>query len=1308
MVGNESFKAWFKQRRKSLDLTQEELAHLAGCSIYTVQRIEEGVLRPSRQLGELLAASLEIPPAERPTFVRWARTGTAPPDLTGGSAPSPAALSGKGAGEFGLPGASDGAINPYKGLRAFQEADAPDFFGRETLTQQLRARLAEDGALSRFLAVVGPSGSGKSSLVRAGLVPALRHERLPGGIPPLVTELIPGARPLEELEAALLRVATNPPARLLEQLRADERGLARAVQRVLPGDNHSELLLVIDQFEELFTLVSDAAARQDFIDSLFSALTDPRSRLRVVITLRADFYDRPLLYLPASELLGRRTEVVGPLTVEEMYRAITGPAERAGLEFESSLVATIIQDMGEQPGTLPLLQYTLSELCERRAGRLLTLAAYRASGGLFGSLAQRAESLYAALPAQEQAAAQQLFLRLVTLGEGGEDTRRRVSMSELVAAVGAGGGAREAALHRVLDVFGRYRMLTFDRNPITREPTVEVAHEALLGAWERLRAWLEASREALLVQRRLMALAAEWQAAGQEDSFLATGARLVQFANLAAEAGDSQALTLTGEEQAYIAASLEEQQHQQQAAAERQAREVTLQKRAAHRLRVLAAALALFLLVASALALLAVGQQREAQTNLTRSEALRLAAEANSLLQSSGPAELIALLSLRSIRTQHSPQGDTVLEAAARLDYPVRHLIGYTDTVAVLAFSPDGHHLLSSDNRTIRQWDVASGNELNHVPAGVSSLAYAPDGMHFVTDYENNTVAIWDSATLTRTAVFSGHTAGVLRVLYSPDGRYVLSTSKDKTARIWDIASGRQVQIFRATTDVSTSAGKAETNFSTALAWSPDGKYALTGGNDGIVRLWDVQSGRLVRRFDTSLKGDDFGVLAYSSDGQTIATPGPQFTIVLWDATTGARLRELVGHTNTPNGAAFSPDGQTLFTSSQDNTARLWDVATGQTHQVLRRSMSGAVLAPDGRHAAVGGADGTVLLWDLAARADPPILGGATGRVWSVSFSTDDRTVLTSNDDAGTAQLWDATTGQPLPPVFLGPNNSTVNYAAFSPDGKDVLLADGRPDKAAHLFDRATGKELRAFPNTNGVLLQALFSPDGQDVLTAGFDSQYRARLWDSATARAVLTFTGHTSWLLSAAYAPDGRTVLTGSADGTARLWDTRTGQEIRRFTTDTGVVAVAYAPDGTRVLTGGDAGARLWDLQTGAAVGSFAQHNGNVNAAAFAPDGQSVLTGNDDGRAYLWDISGAPNAPNWGREVRRFPGHTAPVLAIAFSHDGRSVLTSSGDGTARIWRTAYQDTVRDLCARLTRDLTPEERTQYGITDPGPTCAPP
>ena len=1315
MADEGSFKTWFKQRRKALDLTQEELAHLAGCSIYTVQRIEEGVLRPSRQLGELLAAGLEIAPAARPAFVRWARTGERSTELVvAGAAPTaqPApAYAPSGNGFTAPPLASPLAgpeveVNPYKGLRAFHEVDAPDFFGRETLTQQLLGRLAEDAALSRFLAVVGPSGSGKSSVVRAGLMPALRRQLLPGGRQPVVVDLIPGARPLEELEAALLRVAVNPPPSLLEQLRADQRGLARAVKRVLPGDDQTEMLLVIDQFEELFTLVRDEATRQDFIESLFSAITEPRGRLWVVITLRADFYDRPLLYLPSSELLGRRTEVVGPLTADEMYRAITGPAERAGLEFESSLVATILQAMGEQPGALPLLQYTLTELYERRTGRLLTLAAYRASGGIFGSLAKRAESLYAALTPAEQLEARQLFLRLMTLGEGVEDTRRRVRIAELVSAA-----RNEEALHRVLDVFRQYRMLTLDRDPVTREPLVEVAHEALLRSWGRLHSWLTESRDQLLVQRRLMFSAAEWQAAGQERSFLANGARLARFAELAAEADASRALALTGEEQAYVAASLADQQRQQAAEQERQLRELALQKRAANRLRYLTATLALFLLVASTLALLAFAQQRAAQTNLTHSEALRLASEANGLLQSGGPAELVGLLSLLSIRTQHTPQGDAVLEAAARLDYPVRRFAGYTDTVAVLTFSPDGKRLLSSDNTsTIRQWDVPGGKELNRFPGRVSSLAYAPDGAHFATDYANNTVVIWDSATMTQTAVFSGHTGRVLRALYSPDGKYLLSTSADKTARIWDAGTGHQVRIFRAETDLSPVPDRATTAFSTALAWSPDGKYVVTGGNDGFVRLWDAQTGRLVRRFDTSLKGADFGVLAYSPDGKTIATPGPRFTIVLWDVATGARLRELVGHTNTPNSAAFSSDGKSLFTGSQDNTARLWDVATGQEQRVFRGPMSGAVLSPDGRYATAAAADGTVLLWDLAGHADPPILGGevpaAPGRVWSASFSADDRTVLTSNDSEGKAQLWDATTGRPLQPLFFGANNSTVNYAAFSPDGKYVLLADGRPDAHAHLFDITTGTEVRSFLNPSGILFEAVFSPDGRQVLTAGFDSRYLARLWDTATARPVLTFTGHTSWLLSTAYAPDGQTVLTGSADGTARLWDVRTGQERQRFTANAGgIVAVAYTPDGKRVLTADDNGARLWDLQTGASLGIFANHQGEVKALAVAPDGNSVLSGNEDGVAYLWDIRGAPDAPNWGGELRRFTGHAAGVVSVAFSHDGKYLLTGSSDGTARIWHTDYHDTVRYLCGRLARDLTPAERAQYNIASPAPTC---
>jgi DNA-binding XRE family transcriptional regulator len=329
--------------------------------------------------------------------------------------------------------------NPYKGLRAFSEADADDFFGRETLVQELLGRMSEAGdpgagagqELARFLAVVGPSGSGKSSAVRAGLIPALRQGGLPGSEKWFIVDMLPGAHPWEEVEAALLRVAVNPPQGLLTQLRQDERGLLRAVRRVLPADEATELVLVLDQFEEVFTLIEDEVERARFLNSLVTAVLDPRSRLRLLITMRADFIHRALEYMDFGELLRERAVFVLPLTPDELEMVIARPAERVGTILEPGLMNTILHDVGEQPGTLPLLQYALTELFERREERLLSLAAYQASGGVSGALARRAEELYAGLEMAGQEATRQIFLRLITLGEGGEDTRRRVLRAEL-------------------------------------------------------------------------------------------------------------------------------------------------------------------------------------------------------------------------------------------------------------------------------------------------------------------------------------------------------------------------------------------------------------------------------------------------------------------------------------------------------------------------------------------------------------------------------------------------------------------------------------------------------------------------------------------------------------------------------------------------------------------------------------------------------------------------------------------------------------------------------------------------------------
>ncbi len=1265
MAADDSFGQWLKGRRKELDLTQDELAAQVGCSVSTVRRLEQGALRPSRQLAELLAIGLDVAPEDRPALVRRARTVEARPR---------AAPSGNGAAAA----ATGEPANPYKGLRAFQETDASDFFGREALTRRLRERIGEEADLARFLAVVGASGAGKSSVVRAGLVPTLRREGLPGGAQPVIVQIVPGAHPLEELEAGLLRVAVNPPGSLIDQLREDERGLVRAVKRVLPEDESSELLLVIDQFEELFTQVREEARRADFIDSLFAAVSDPRGRLRVVVTLRADFYDRPLRYLPSTELLNRRSELVGPLAADELYRAIVAPAERRGLELESGLVAAIIQDVAEQPGMLPLMEFALTELYERREGRRLTLAAYRASSGVSGALARRAESLYVGLSAAEQAETRQLFLRLVTIDEGVEDTRRRVLLSEVRSAA-----RDEAALQQVLDLYGRYRMLTFDRAPVGGGPTVEVAHEALLGSWDRLNGWLAESRERLLVQRQLLFAAAGWQRSGREASFLASGARLVQFAELAAQGDAPGAVALTAGERKYVASSLEEQQWREAEARAQQARELALQKRAASRLRYLLGGLAIFLLIAAGLAAWALNRSEVAQANFAHADALRLAAEANNLLSAHGPAELIALLSIRSIGRQYSPQADADLSLAADLSYPVRRF-NHGGAVWNLEFSPDGKYLLTAcfDN-TARLWDVATGRLVRTFTghtASVNTARFSPDGALIVTGSDDHTARIWDVATGKTIRIFDQHPQAI-GADFTPDGRYVLTFGLDNTGRMWDAATGRQqARVF-------TGAGGV---------FSPDGRYvALASGEENAVQLWDAATDRQLYAVRPA------GFMVFSPDSKYLLIGSGDQIARLWDVGGGQLVQVFAGHSGAINNVAYSPDGKYALTAAADNTARLWDVASGQTLQILAEHASpvfGVAFSPDNKWLGTGGSgDGLALLWNgptgSAAAPGLPRFAGHTDSVWTAFFSPDGRKIVTASNDH-TVRIWDGASGKELQRITA--DEVEARDAVFSPDGKTLLTSGG--DNTAKLWDAASGKQLLTFRGHTGEVEKVLFSPDGKRAVTASADRT--ARVWDVAAGRELVRFTGHTAGVWSLAFAPGGKLVATGGDDTTARVWDPETGKEVRVFRGHTGTVFdVAFSPDGKYLLTaGGDGTARLWDAVTGKERRRFLGHIGDVDAVAFSPDGRYVLTGGADQTVRLWNAE-------TGQELRRFTGHHGVVDSVRFSADGKYVLTASQDQTARLWYTDYHDTIHYLCGLLTGDLTPDERTQYGIADQGPTC---
>ncbi len=1111
--------------------------------------------------------------------------------------------------------------NPYKGLRAFGEADAADFFGRETLTQRLLERLAEGGELARFLAVVGPSGSGKSSVVRAGLLPALRRGALPGSEHWFVVELLPGAYPLEELEAALLRIAVNPPASLLEQLQADERGLLRAIKRVVPADDEIELVLVIDQFEELFTLVDDAAVRAHVLNSLRIAATDPRSRARVIITLRADFTDHPLHYVSFGELLRQRTEFVLPLTPDELERAITRPAAGVGMTVEADLIATIVQDVSDQPGALPLLQYALTELFEQREGRTLTLQAYHTSGGVLGSLARRPDDLYASLKAEQQEAARQLFLRLITLGEGTEDTRCRVRRSELESVLSRplpiATNDGQSAMDRVIDLYGRYRLLTFDRDPITREPTVEVAHEALIRSWGRLQAWLDASRDDLRVQRRLMAAAAEWANAGQDPSFLATGARLAQFEALAATTN----LALNQAEQAYLHASLGERDRQRAQEQARMAREAGLERHSRTILRSLVVVLLLATLGAFALTRVALNQREAAQTqaalaqhNAADAQSLALISAAQVAASQGDPDLALALALIANRLAQPAPQTQRILADLAYWQGIWHRLGRRMDVVTRVAFSPDGKSALSgSDDNSLILWDIATGHIIRRFVGNISpvtGVAFSPDGRTALSSsYRTNELILWDMATGQAIHRFGDLTSPAFAYMqvFGPDGRTALSASSDGTITLWDVATRQAIRQF-----------KGHTAAVNAVAFSPDGRTALSSGSDQTLILWDVATGQAIRHFEGHTAA--VNAVAFSPDGRTALSSGDDQTLILWDVATGQAIRHFEGHTAAVNAVAFSPDGRTALSSGDDQTLILWDVAT---HQILRRftghtsPVTTVVFGSDGRTALSGAADGTIILWGLYSGVDMRRFVGHTGGVTTVAFSPDGRSALSGSTDT-TLISWDVATGQAL--RHLTGYTGAINAVAFSPNGTTAL--SGANDQTVVLWDVAAGKAIRRFSGHTGPVNTVAFSPDGKTALSGAADRALI--LWDLTTGQAIRRLAGHTGPVNTVVFSPNGTTALSGSSDQSLILWDVATGQVIRRFTGHTGgVTTVAFSPDSTTALSGSlDHMLILWDVATGQALRHFEGHTDAVLAAAFSPDGKIALTGSVDKSLHLWRI--------------------------------------------------------------------------------------
>jgi WD40 repeat protein/serine/threonine protein kinase len=1172
--------------------------------------------------------------------------------------------------------------NPYKGLRPFLEPDAADFFGREALVAELVARLSEQGDGSRFLAVVGPSGSGKSSLVLAGLLPALRTGAVLGSDRWFMLYMRPGTHPFEELASALVRIAVDDPADLIELLERDDLGLVSAAEKVLPSG--SELLLVIDQFEEVFTLVDNEDVRARFLGVVLAAATDPTSRVRVLCTLRADFYDRPLAYSGLAELVKSRTATVTPLVPGEIQRAVVAPAEGVGLRTDPALVADIVADVATHPGALPLLQYALTELFEHRDGSTLTLDGYRQIGGASGALSRRAEALYRRLNRSAREAVRQLFLRLITVGnEGADDTRRRVLRSELTTLE-----VDLEAMDAVIDTFGARRLLSFDRDPATRGPTVEVAHEALLTEWRRLRGWIEAAREDVRMHRRLTAAAREWTDAGRDPSFVLRGTHLARFEAWAESSG----LALTVDERAYLEGSLAQRTADRAEEESRTARETALERRSLIRLRALVAVLMSLALVASGLTAFAFSQRRAAQREARLAAARELASAAVASLEVD--PELSVLLAIEAVETTRSSDGTVLPEAEEALHRAV----------------------------------VASRLELK-VPGVGGALAWSSTGV-FVTEgpEDSGMIDIRDSETGESVLSFQGHDPDVNHVAFSPDGARLASTGDDGELKVWDPSTGRllsslsgdgsawgpsfsadgslvaaawdffDVRVLDLSTDRVVSTFRVPGGFSTAL--SPDGKQLAVVGNRDAV--FDVETGQ--ERFRLSGLNGVGGEVSWSPDGRYLAAGGEDAAGV-WDAETGRLRHTLLGHTGSVLGVAWSPDSSRLVTGGADGTARVWEIGAGVRElwslsaQETRSGINGVAFSPDGTRVMAGDVGiSAVQIWDLEPTGDAEWLNLPASVATEVEFMPDGRRVVTTGGGSGVT-IWDLQTGRDLRTIGPATDGFRIESFDVSPDGGSIAVGgwtvgDGSyGGEVARMWDMRMGRELFTVRHPLDVT-EVTFGPDGEHLVTESYDGA--ARVVDRV-GRVVRVLRERMS-ILEVRFSPDGRLLATVAATGdseTARvtIWDWARGEVVRTFEIGrqvNDVYGLAFDPSGSRIAIGGSEGlAEIRDVDSGAIVAVLQGPSGGATDIAFAPDGSRVAVANADGTVRLFETdTGAPQL------VLPSPG--CPTSTVAFSPDGTKLASTSPCDGVRIWALDIDDLLEIARREVGRSLTEEECRQY------------
>lgn len=1182
------------------------------------------------------------------------------------------------------------STNPFPGLCPFEPSQADLFFGRDEQIEDLVDRLEEH----RFVAVVGTSGSGKSSLVRAGLIPLLeRGSARSMASSWRITIMRPGRNAIEELAEALSNTFEDEQGAVLDTLCASSAGLARYARQKL---NQSEcLLLLVDQFEELFRYreqnYPDSSERSAAFVKLLLAATNHSDHplpalddvpVYVVITMRSDFLGRCSQFHGLPEALNQSQYLVPRMTREEQREAIEGPVQMVQGKISPTLVQRLLNELGNNSDQLPVLQHVLMRTWEQARvtpahGSALEINDYENVGGVKEALNRDADQAFDALPDEaSRTIARRLFQRLVEPGAPDEETRRPTPLSEIVAVT----ARPEAKVREVINVFRSRGFLTESRD---EDPIIDIAHESLIRNWNKLGEWVGEESRSAVIYRRLVDTSELY---GTGESSLLVDPQLQLALNWRAESDPNEAWAWRyrpafGKAIGFLDQSEEARRSEVERIEHQRRRDL-------NRARVLAFVFAVFFVIAVVAFIIAVKAQQAAVKAQQEADSQRN--ERNQFLYDSN-----IYVAQRSAEDGQLVQAQELLHQILDPDlaklrrfewfhlWRIVHaedatLKGHSAAVAAVAFSHDGKIIATgSYDTTVKLWDAESHQllvTLTGHQGWISALSFSANGKILASSSVDNTIKLWrdplhasSDPSSQNEITLQGHTDAVRSLAFSPDGKILASCGDDATVKLWNVNTGKPIATLN-----------GHTKPATWVDFSPNGKLLASSSEDRTIKLWNVDK----RTEVTQLTGHDREVwaVAFSPDGNTLASSSDDGIVKLWDTEPdkpdkfGKLLETIEAHTAAIWSVVFSPDGQTFATASLDRTVKIWNLVSLQKITTMNEDdkVFAVAFSPNGKILASVGADKNLILWDTTAHKGYATLGADdTDGVRAIAFQPPNGELFASGGGDATVKLWNRNSTTPR--VLKG-HSDVVWSLTFSPDGKK--LVSGSADNTLKLWDVASGTDEGTFTGHSAVVLAVAFSPDGK--LIASGDAQRFVKLWDVKSHQEIATLDGHTASVRALAFSPDGTTLATTGNDKTIKLWNVLSKQIIAEMTGHSQeITSLVFSHDGKKLATGSvDSKVKVWDVASRTELMTFGGHSNFVMAVAFSPDDTVLASGGLDRVVRLWDIG-------LKRELIRLNGHTDAVNAIAFSPDNQMLATGSNDKTMKLWIAGTDKEVNDWIAR-------------------------